>query len=939
MDKVYAPHDIERRIYERWESHGWFAPRGSGAPYCIMIPPPNVTGTLHMGHAFQHTLMDALSRYQRMRGRRVLWQPGTDHAGIATQMVVERQLNAQGIKRTDLSRAAFLERVWAWKEQSGGTITSQMRRLGDSVDWSRDRFTMDPDMSRAVTEVFVRLYAEGLIYRGKRLVNWDPVLLTALSDLEVQSHEEDGQLWHLRYPLARGTGQVVVATTRPETMLGDTAVAVHPQDARYRSLIGQKVHLPLAGRDIPVIADEYVDPEFGSGVVKITPAHDFNDYELGLRHGLPLINIFTPRAALADTVPERFRGLDRFEARKRVVAELSAAGLIERIEKHRSVIPRGDRSGAVLEPYLTDQWYVKIAPLAQPAIAAVSEGRTRFVPENWARTYFEWMRNIRDWCVSRQLWWGHRIPAWYDEKGNIYVARNDAEVRAQHGLGADVVLRQDEDVLDTWFSSALWPFSTLGWPEKSEPLATFYPSSVLVTGFDIIFFWVARMMMMGLKFMGDVPFRDVYITGLILDEHGDKMSKSRGNVIDPLDIVDGIPLEELITKRTSGLMQPQLAPAIEKATRRQYPQGISPHGTDALRLTFAALASPSREIRFELARVGGYRNFCNKLWNAARFVTQRISAADASERGIGGAGSAGSAAQELPLSVADRWIRSRFGRALSTVEKAFAEYRFDYVATALYKFTYDDYCDWYIELTKPVLEADAGAADAEAASARRAAQRTLAQILEALQRALHPLMPFITEEIWLRVAPLAGVAGETVMLEAYPRRADFAVDEEAEREIAWVQRVVLGVRQIRGEMNISPAKRIPVLLKDASAEDEAHLARHRTWLQRLAGLESLTLLQPGARIPQCAMALAGTLSVLVPMAGLIDPDAEAERLGRLLARAQTDLEKIRERLARESFVRNAPEQVVTLERERAAELERSVTGLAAQLDRVRGLKS
>ena len=939
MDKVYAPHDIERRIYERWESHGWFAPHGSGAPYCIMIPPPNVTGTLHMGHAFQHTLMDALSRYQRMRGRRVLWQPGTDHAGIATQMVVERQLNAQGIKRTDLSRAAFLERVWAWKEQSGGTIAAQMRRLGDSVDWSRDRFTMDPDMSRAVTEVFVRLYSAGLIYRGKRLVNWDPVLLTALSDLEVQSHEEDGQLWHLRYPLARGTGQVVVATTRPETLLGDTAVAVHPQDARYRSLVGQKVHLPLAGRDIPVIADEYVDPEFGSGVVKITPAHDFDDYELGLRHGLPLINIFTPRATLADTVPERFRGLDRFEARKRVVTELTAAGLIERIEKHRSVIPRGDRSGAVLEPYLTDQWYVKIAPLAQPAIAAVSEGRTRFVPESWARTYFEWMRNIRDWCVSRQLWWGHRIPAWYDERGNIYVARNDAEVRAQHGLGADVVLRQDEDVLDTWFSSALWPFSTLGWPEKSAPLATFYPTSVLITGFDIIFFWVARMMMMGLKFMGDVPFREVYITGLILDEHGDKMSKSRGNVIDPLDIVDGISLEELIAKRTSGLMQPQLAPAIEKATRRQYPQGISPHGTDALRLTFAALASPSREIRFELARVGGYRNFCNKLWNAARFVTQRIPAADASERGAGGTRGAGSAAQEQPLSVADRWIRSRFGRTLTVVESAFTEYRFDYVATALYKFTYDDYCDWYIELAKPVLEAEAGAAEAGAAPARRAAQRTLAQILEALQRALHPLMPFITAEIWLRVAPLAGIAGETVMLEAYPRAVDFPVDEEAEREIAWVQRVVLGVRQIRGEMNISPAKRIPLLLKDASTEDEAHLARHRTWLERLAGLGSITLLQPGAQMPQSAMALAGTLSVLVPMAGLIDPDAEAERLGRLLARAQTDLEKIRERLARESFVRNAPEPVVTLERERLAELERSVTGLAAQLDRVRGLKS
>ncbi|MBV8878279.1 MAG: class I tRNA ligase family protein, partial [Gammaproteobacteria bacterium] len=599
--------------------------------------------------------------------------------------------------------------------------------------------------------------------------------------------------------------------------------------------------------------------------------------------------------------------------------------------RHRHSIPRGDRSGTVLEPYLTDQWYVKIAPLAEPAIAAVTGGRTRFVPENWARTYFEWMRNIRDWCVSRQLWWGHRIPAWYDEKGAIYVGRNAAEVRARHGLGADAVLRQDEDVLDTWFSSALWPFSTLGWPEKTPALATFYPSSVLVTGFDIIFFWVARMMMMGLKFMGEVPFQDVYITGLILDEHGDKMSKSRGNVIDPLDIVDGIPLEALIAKRTSGLMQPQLAPAIEKATRRQYPQGIAPHGTDALRLTFAALASPSREIRFELARVGGYRNFCNKLWNAARFVTQRISAADATERGARGMGAT---REELTLSVADRWIRSRFGRALSEVESAFAEYRFDYVAMALYKFTYDDFCDWYIELTKPVLESDA-----TAPAARRAAQQTLAQILEALQRALHPLMPFITEEIWLRVAPLAGVAGETVMLEPYPRGADFPADEAAEREIAWIQRLVLGVRQIRGEMNISPAKRIPVLLKDASAEDERQLARDRTWLERLAGLESLTLLAPGTQPPQSAMALAGTLSVLVPMAGLIDADAEAERLGRLLARAQSDLEKTREKLARESFVRNAPEQVVTLERERLAELERTASGLAAQLERVRGLRS
>jgi valyl-tRNA synthetase len=922
MDKVYAPHEIERRIYERWETNGWFAPRGNGAPYCIMIPPPNVTGTLHMGHAFQHTLMDALSRYQRMRGRCVLWQPGTDHAGIATQMVVERQLNAQGVKRTDLTREGFVERVWAWKEQSGGTIAAQMRRLGDSVDWSRDRFTMDPEMSRAVTEVFVRLHAEGLIYRGKRLVNWDPVLLTALSDLEVQSHEEDGHLWHLRYPLPRGAGHVVVATTRPETMLGDTAVAVHPKDPRYHSLIGARVQLPLAGRDIPVIADQYVKPDFGSGVVKITPAHDFNDYEIGQRHKLALINIFTPQATLADTVPERFRGLDRFEARKRVVAELEAAGLVARVEKHRLVIPRGDRSGAVLEPYLTNQWYVKIAPLAEPAIAAVTDGRTRFVPESWGRTYFEWMRNIRDWCVSRQLWWGHRIPAWYDDQGNVYVGRNVGEVRAQHGLSADVVLRQDEDVLDTWFSSALWPFSTLGWPESTPALAKFYPTNVLVTGFDIIFFWVARMMMMGLKFMHDVPFRDVYITGLILDEHGDKMSKSRGNVIDPLDIVDGISLEDLIVKRTSGLMQPQLAPAIEKATRRQYPQGIAPHGTDALRFTFAALASPSREIRFELARVAGYRNFCNKLWNAARFVTDKLGKL------------VPPALEAVELSVADRWIRSRFGRTLAAVESALGEYRFDYAANALYEFTWLDFCDWYLELTKPVLQAEG----ADAAAAKRGTQRTLAEILEALQRALHPLIPYITEEIWLRVAPLAGVAGETVMLQPYPRAADFALDEAAERETAWIQKVVLGVRQIRGEMNISPAKRIPVLLKDASAEDEACVARHRTWLERLAGVGSITLLAAQAEAPQSAMALAGTLTILVPMAGLIDPEAEAERLGRLLARAQADHEKIRKRLADDSFVRNAPEHVVAADRERAAELERTAAGLAAQLERLRGLK-
>jgi valyl-tRNA synthetase len=921
MEKVYAPQAIERRIYERWESHGWFAPSGRGAPYCIMIPPPNVTGTLHMGHAFQHTLMDALTRYQRMRGRDALWQPGTDHAGIATQMVVERQLNAQGVKRTDLTREAFLERVWQWKEQSGGAISAQMRRLGDSVDWSRERFTMDPGLSRAVTEVFVRLHAEGLIYRGKRLVNWDPVLLTALSDLEVQAQEEDGQLWHVRYPLADGAGQLVVATTRPETILGDAAVAVHPEDPRYQELIGKHVLVPLAERAVPVIADSYVDPAFGTGCLKVTPAHDFNDYEIGQRHQLALINIFTPRATLADTVPQRFRGLERFEARKRVLAELEAGGLIERVDKHRLVVPRGDRSGAVLEPYLTDQWYVKIAPLAAPAIAAVEEGRTRFVPEGWAKTYFEWMRHIKDWCVSRQLWWGHRIPAWYDGDGNIYVGRDEAEVRAQHRIGAGVALRQDEDVLDTWFSSALWPFSTLGWPDITAALERFYPGDVLVTGFDIIFFWVARMMMMGLKFMGDVPFRDVYITGLIRDEHGDKMSKSKGNVIDPLDIVDGISLEDLVEKRTSGLMQPQLAPAIERATRKQYPAGIAPHGTDALRFTFAALASPSRDISFDLARVGGYSKFCNKLWNAARFVTMAL-----------GEGAPAAAGAPVELSVVDRWIRARFGRTIEAVESALADYRFDYAASALYEFTWYDFCDWYLELVKPTLQSEG-----TSAAARRGTQHTLAQVLEALQRALHPLVPFITEEIWQRVAPLAGVTGASVMLQSYPAPADFPSDEQAERETAWIQAVVLGVRQIRGEMNIAPGRRIPVLLQDATAQDRDYSERHRAWLERLAGLASIRVLDAGERAPPSAAAPVGTLTVLVPMAGLIDAGAEAERLGRLLAKTRDDLAKVHARLANDSFVRNAPSAVVSLERERAAELERAASGLRSQLERVRAL--
>ena len=942
MEKTYAPHDIERRIYERWESNGWFEPSGRGTPYSIVIPPPNVTGTLHMGHAFQHTLMDALTRYHRMRGDDTLWQPGTDHAGIATQMVVERQLNAQGLKRTDLSREEFVERVWKWKEQSGGTINGQMRRLGDSVDWSNDRFTMDSQLSRAVVEAFVRLHDEGLIYRGKRLVNWDPVLLTALSDLEVESSEEEGHLWHLNYPLEDGSAHVIVATTRPETMLGDTAVAVNPDDERYQHLIGKKIRLPLTDRLIPIIGDAYVDPAFGSGCVKITPAHDFNDYEIGLRHQLAQINIFTPRATLNDNTPERFRGLDRFEARKRIIDELTTAGLVARIDKHKLMVPRGDRSGAVLEPFLTDQWYVKIAPLAEPAIQAVEQGRTRFVPENWAKTYFEWMRNIKDWCVSRQLWWGHRIPAWYDDNGNVFVGRDENEIRKKHNLTAATKLRQDDDVLDTWFSSALWPFSTQGWPDKTPALERYYPTSVLVTGFDIIFFWVARMMMMGLRFMGDVPFRDVYITGLILDENGDKMSKSKGNVIDPLDIVDGIGLDALVAKRTSGMMQPQLAARVEKFTRKQFPEGIAPHGTDALRFTFAALASPSRELRFDLSRVAGYRSFCNKLWNAARFVILSIGdTVTPEEPGTIEVSVAHDAAtgqhvvlspEGDPRSVADRWIRSRFGQMLVTVESAFAQYRFDYAATALYEFTWYEFCDWYVELTKPVLQSES-ASDA----AKSVTRLTLATILEALQRALHPFMPFITEEIWQRAAPLAGRHAPTVMLEAYPRSDEFPPDEAAEREVAWIRALTVAVRQIKAEMNIPLPRRIPVLLNNASETDRTYVGRHHTYLERLAGIDTLTVLEPGAATPESATALVGEMSVLVPMAGLIDAAAEAERLGKLLTKAQQELAKTRSKLSNENFVRNAPPEVVKTERDREADFERQVTSITAQLERIRGM--
>ena len=921
MDKSYSPRDIESRLYAAWEAAGWFAPAGRGAPYCIMIPPPNVTGTLHMGHAFQHTLMDVLTRLHRMAGDRTLWQPGTDHAGIATQMVVERQLNGEGRNRHDLGREAFVERVWQWRAQSGDTIARQMRRLGDSVDWSRDRFTMDAGLSAAVLEVFVRLHEKGLIYRGQRLVNWDPVLHTALSDLEVVAEPEAGHLWHLRYPLADGDGRLVVATTRPETMLGDTAVAVNPTDERYRHLIGQQLRLPLSGRLVPIIGDEYCDPAFGSGCVKITPAHDFNDYEVGKRHSLPLINIFTADAALNDAVPEAYRGLDRFEARRRVVADLEQAGLLEKVEPHTLPVPRGDRSGAVLEPWLTDQWYVRIAPLAEPAIHAVEEGRIRFVPENWAKTYFQWMRNIQDWCISRQLWWGHRIPAWYDEDGNVYVARSeaDAQAAATKQRGKAVALRQDEDVLDTWFSSALWPFSTLGWPAQTAELATYYPTTVLVTGFDIIFFWVARMIMLGLEFTGAVPFREAYITGLIRDEHGNKMSKSKGNIIDPLDLIDGIDLDSLVAKRTTGLMQPQMKASIEKATRKQFPEGIPAFGTDALRFTFAALATMGRDIRFDLGRVEGYRNFCNKLWNAARYVLMNTEehAADL-------------ASGPCEYSVADRWIRGRLGATVSSVRENLAAYRFDLASQAMYEFVWYEFCDWYLELSKPVLQG----ADA-APAARRGTRRTLLEVLEGTLRMLHPLMPFITEEIWRRVGPLAGREGETVMLQPYPAVTDFAPDAAAERDIAVLQAVVLGIRQIRGELDVPHSRATPVYVRSDLPGDAEALAQLAATIRKVANLESIELVQSEHDLPPCAIAVSQGRTVLAPFERLVD-DASLElaRLDKRRTRTQADRDKSAAKLGNASFVANAPENVVAQERERIAEFDRQLAQLGEQMRRL-----
>ncbi len=914
MDKSYQPQEIERRVYERWEKNGYFAPRGDGDPYCIVIPPPNVTGSLHMGHAFQDTIMDALTRYKRMQGCSTLWQPGMDHAGIATQMVVERLLSSEGENRRDIGRDEFVKRVWQWKDESGGKIGNQMRRLGASVDWTRDRFTMDENLSEAVTEVFVSLYDEDLIYRGKRLVNWDPVLHTALSDLEVLSADEDGHLWHFRYPLASGDGHLIVATTRPETMLGDTAVAVHPDDERYKHLVGEEIILPIVGRRIPVIADAYVDPEFGTGCVKITPAHDFNDYDIGKRHDLPMVNVLTDDAALNDDVPDAYRGLDRFVAREKIVAEFKKMNLLEKVEDYVVKIPRGDRSGAVVEPYLTDQWYVKIESLAKPAIEAVESGRIRFVPENWSKTYFDWMYNIQDWCISRQLWWGHRIPAWYDNDGKIYVGRTEQDVRNKHGLADNVALRQDDDVLDTWFSSALWPFSTMGWPEKTAELDKFYPGNVLVTGFDIIFFWVARMIMMGLKFMGDVPFREVYIHGLIRDQDGQKMSKSKGNIIDPLNLIDGIDLESLLTARTAGLMQEHLRPAIEKATRQQFPNGIDAYGCDALRFTFAALATTGRDIRFDFGRIEGYRNFCNKLWNAARYVLMNTDQIDDGD---------------IELSAADHWIRARLDHVIATVNEQLTAYRLDLAAQAMYEFTWHEFCDWYLELSKPVLQSD----DASAAL-QRGTRRTLINVLESLLRLMHPFMPFITEEIWQQVAPRAGIEADTIMLRPYPVAGDGAGQDAAVADIEWVRQFILGIRQIRGEMDISPGKLLPVILQNSDEADAARADTYLHLLKRLGRVESVAVLKNDQEPPAAATALLGDLRLLVPMKGIIDVDAERDRLKKRIQRVKTDLERTRGKLDNENFVNNAPSDVVTQEQQRAVEFASTISQLTEQLEKL-----
>ncbi len=921
MDKTYQPKQLEEQWYKTWEDRGYFAPQGDGDPYCIVIPPPNVTGRLHMGHGFQNAIMDALTRYHRMLGRATLWQVGTDHAGIATQMVVERQLNAAGSSRQEIGREEFVKKVWDWKVESGGIITEQIRRLGSSLDWTRERFTMDPQLSAVVEKVFIELFEEGLIYRGNRLVNWDPQLLTAVSDLEVISEEENGSLWHFRYPLADDPSRhVIIATTRPETLLGDSAIAVHPDDERYKDLVGKFVELPLCDRQIPIIADDYADPEFGTGCVKITPAHDFNDYEVGKRNELEIINILTDEACINENAPEVYRGLDRFEARKKIVADLEALGLVDKIEPHKLKVPRGDRSGVIIEPYLTHQWYVAVQSLADPAIKAVEDGDIEFVPKNWENTYFAWMRNIQDWCISRQLWWGHRIPAWYDDDGKVYVGKNEADVRQKHNLGAEVALRQDEDVLDTWFSSALWTFSTLGWPDDREYFDRFHPTDVLVTGFDIIFFWVARMIMMTLKFTGEIPFKKVYITGLVRDEQGQKMSKSKGNILDPIDLIDGIEIDELVQKRTADMMQPQLKAKIEKHTRDAFPEGIAGFGTDALRFTFYSLASTGRDIKFDLGRTEGYRNFCNKIWNAARYVLMNCEDKPVVD---------GVSISAEHFSTADRWIASRFEQTASSIEESMANYRFDLASQALQEFVWNEYCDWYVELSKPVLwDEENNPKEAEAT------RWMLLNIMEKSLRLMHPFMPFITEEIWQRIAPLLNIEGESIMLQPYPQPDTDNLDENAEKSIEWIKGIIVAIRNIRGEMDISLAKAIPVFLNKGDDSDKARLDEYRHYLVKLAKLESIQWLSGDEELPTAATQLHGNIEILVPMAGLIDVDAERARLEKEIAKLETGMRAVSGKLNNKKFMDNAPEVVVAKERAKSEQMSTALASLREKLEQL-----
>ncbi|QRP64649.1 valine--tRNA ligase [Rhodanobacter sp. FDAARGOS 1247] len=944
MEKSFEPAQIESTWYARWEASGAFKPSGHddqnrGEPYCILLPPPNVTGTLHMGHAFQQTVMDMLVRYQRMRGMNTLWQVGTDHAGIATQKIVENQLAVEQKTRHDLGRDAFVERVWKWKEESGSTITNQMRRIGAAADWSRERFTMDEGLSAAVRKVFIDWYRAGLIYRGNRLVNWDPVLGTAVSDLEVNNVERDGHMWSIRYMTADGAASLVVATTRPETMLGDVAVAVHPEDERYAHLIGQLLHLPLTGRQIPVIADDYVDREFGTGCVKITPAHDFNDYAIGQRHKLAPITIFTLDAKVNDNAPEKYRGMDRYDARKAVLADLEASGLLVETKPHKLQVPVSQRSDAVIEPMLTDQWFVDLTSdvqadgrpggrkaITEPALDAVRSGEIRFVPENWATTYTQWLDNIQDWCISRQLWWGHRIPAWYDEAGNIFVGEDEADARASAANAPVGALRQDDDVLDTWFSSALWPFSTLGWPangpvknERGEVVANweqdkiFLPSAVLVTGFDIIFFWVARMVMATKYFTGQIPFREVYINAIVRDAEGQKMSKSKGNTLDPLDLIDGIALEPLVEKSTKSLLIPQVRAKVEKRIRKDYPDGIPAIGTDALRFTFAALASYSRTINFDIKRAEGYKAFCNKLWNAARFVLMNGGEAGNGEQGTGSA----------PATEAERWILTRLGQTLAEVEQHFVSYRFDHLAQALYEFVWNEYCDWFLELSKPALNGD----DAVAAASTR---RTLLVVLESVLRALHPVIPFITEEIWASVGPKLGLTEEGLMHRPWPNASDIVADEAATAEIEWFKNVLSGIRKIRSEMNISPAKVIPLLFADGDAGDRARVAKFAAQISFLARTEAPQWIEAGADEPAAAAAVVGTLRVMIPLAGLIDVAAEKARLTKEIARIEVEIKKCEGKLGNASFVANAPAEVVAQERQRIADWNTTLGALREQ---------